>query len=393
LKQAENSFVRSAELELELASKIGDIQQMDFDAAATFTLSRPFARMIAGWRPEVLERPCRTLLRKFEEVATALTEGPEKATVTAAEKTRRLTTIVSVCEVMSKLSKMSQVTDAVATLASNAKRVCRCLHNVTAVQTLFTDAEGAGSLGAESMADPNLSNLFNNIDREDCADEGVTGAICKFKSGFSRVLRELCEREAMFDLLATVDGVISNYTAMFDLLSSVDAAEAKKSVSGADLKAFMSNVNVVSKFYNQHKSKATATAWDSLHKGVLSFLNAISQSDEASLVKSMGTAMKEHSLAECLAYHEDKAKAALESSASELKAVIENMSNYALGMRDGSSWKQGLDENATLAKVLKQADKLVNGPGQTVKSIPERVKKAANPVVSQSSDTGTTWDS
>ena len=101
-RQAEQSFIRSAEIELELASQIDAIEQMDFVAATEFTQSGTMLKMITGWRPEVLERPCRMLLKNFQEqVSIALTTGPEKATMAAAEQSKRLTFVVSACEVMS----------------------------------------------------------------------------------------------------------------------------------------------------------------------------------------------------------------------------------------------------------------------------------------------------
>ena len=107
-----------------------------------------------------------------------------------------------------------------------------------------------------------------------------------------------------------------------------------------------------------------------------SFVREQDQSDEAGVVKSMATAMMEHSLAACLAYHEAQTKVLVDKKKAELEQMIENLSKFALGLRDGSSWKQDLTEDDTLAKVLKRAEKLVSGPGQAVKSIPEKLGKA-----------------
>ena len=265
-------------------------------------------------------------------------------------------------------------------LSNNCKRVCRSLHNITAVNKLISEAQDAESMVPMDAAEANIACLFNNIDREDAVDEGVVGAILNFKRRFNTVLSDLCEGDVYRD--GKIDGVISNYSAMFDLLEALDSAEAAGTASGAALMAFMAKVRDCLDCYNKHKSKATAAAWDALHKGVVFFLNnyvAIEQDphDKDGIIKAMATALKNHSLAECLAYHEATAKGHVEKSASELKAVIENMNKCALGLRDGTSWKEGLSDDDTLAVVLKAAEKLTSGPGQTVKSIPDKVKKAA----------------
>ena len=232
------------------------------------------------------------------------------------------------------MSKASKMTNAAQDLSTTCKRVCRCLHNITAVNTLISDAAGAESMDDSAMADPNLACLFNNIDREDCADEGVVGAVLQFKNGFTRVLIKLCnDVESSGDPpFSKIDGVISNYTAMFDFLEAVDAPRAQVTASAAHLRAFISKVNVLPELYKLHKSKSTAPHWDSLHKGVLTFLNSFGrEQDQCDVVKSMATALMEHSLAACLAYHEACTKAHVDKKKTELQEMTANFSKVCLG--------------------------------------------------------------